>query len=80
MKHKVLYSIIIVGCIVIVSLWYFPAHTWSARLMDGASGLAPIERAIALRSGPAWELGACLGNGCALSSRNKGLGEEGVAM
>jgi hypothetical protein len=38
MKHKVLYSIIIVGCIVIVSLWYFPAHTWSARLMDGASG------------------------------------------
>jgi hypothetical protein len=38
MKRKALYSIIIVGCIVIASLWYFPAHTWSARLMDGASG------------------------------------------
>ena len=38
MKHKALYSIIIVGCIAIASLWYFPTHTWTARLMDGASG------------------------------------------
>ena len=38
MKRKALYSIIIVGCIAIGALWYFPTHTWSSRLMDGASG------------------------------------------
>jgi hypothetical protein len=38
MKHKALYSIIIVGCIAIASLWYFPSHTWTARSMDGAAG------------------------------------------
>ena len=38
MKRKVLYSFIVVGLIVIGSLWYVPTHTWSARLMDGASG------------------------------------------
>src|SRR5258708_3822421 len=38
MKLKNLYSIIILGCIAIALSWYFPTHTWSARLMDGASG------------------------------------------
>ena len=38
MKRKALYSIIIVGGITIASLWYFPTHTWSARLIDGTSG------------------------------------------
>jgi hypothetical protein len=38
MKRKALYSIVIVGFIAIILLWYIPAHSWSARLMDGASG------------------------------------------
>jgi hypothetical protein len=38
MKRKALFSIIIVGCVLMGVLWYIPTHTWSARLMDGASG------------------------------------------
>lgn len=38
MKRKALYSVIILGFIAIGSLWYFPAHIWSSRLLDGTSG------------------------------------------
>ena len=38
MKRKALYSVIILGFIALGSLWYFPTHIWSSRLLDGTSG------------------------------------------
>ena len=37
-KRKALYLVIILASITIASLWYFPAHIWSSRLLDGTSG------------------------------------------
>jgi len=38
MNRKIVYSIVVGVCIIIVSLWYFPKYTWTSVSMDGASG------------------------------------------
>src|SRR5439155_20010116 len=40
------YSMIIVLVIAVGSIWYIPAHTWTARSMDGVSGGGPSGRGL----------------------------------